>query len=124
MVDDAFAVSGSQECLSARSHSEEICPNPGVIYDDKILPDPHLWTATWLECQQKCNTHANCKHFTWKQDLGGSWGGHVTARHFKPPWNHDSGNNVGHSSKWWLLATTQPQLYEEAPRPSGHQWSG
>ena len=71
MEDDVFAVSGSKDCLVQRTQSEDICPHPGVFYDDKLLPDPHLWTATWLECQQKCEVHTTCKFFSWKEELQG-----------------------------------------------------
>ena len=50
MVDDPYAVSGSKECLASRPKSLKICPDPGMFYNDKILPDPHLWTGSWLEC--------------------------------------------------------------------------
>lgn len=71
LVDDPYAISGSKACLAQRPKSLRPCPEPGVFYEDKLLPDPHLWTATWQLCQAKCASHKTCKMFNWKQDQ--SW---------------------------------------------------
>eukprot|EP00434_Breviolum_minutum_P023636 symbB.v1.2.020849.t1/scaffold1711.1/size185425/12 len=76
LVDDPYAISGSKACLAQRPKSLRPCPEPGVFYEDKLLPDPHLWTATWQLCQAKCASHKTCKMFNWKQDTtpnGGCW---------------------------------------------------
>lgn len=76
MTDDPYSISGSKACLATRPTSLVPCPEPGVFFEDKILPDPHLWTSTWQDCQAKCASHETCRYFSWKEDTsptGGCW---------------------------------------------------